>query len=191
MTSVKKKMNFVLVIIGWTEMQVNEEQWQGFARKSFERSARMPDMKRRTLLHALSTLPAAAMLPATAWTAAKHNGEKSPEGAPAVYELRVYYAAPGKLNELLTRFREHTLKLFIKHGMKSVAYWLPMDEPQKSNVLFYILEHASREAAAASWKAFGDDPEWKSVKDKSEANGKLVDKIESTFLALTDFSPKL
>jgi hypothetical protein len=150
----------------------------------------MPGMKRRTLLQTLSALPATAMLPALVWAAAKSNGENPAEGSATVYELRVYYTVPGKLNDLLTRFREHTLKLFAKHGLKSVAYWLPMDEPQKSNVLFYILEHPSREAAAANWKAFADDPEWKSVKDKSEANGKLVDKIESTFLALTDFSPK-
>ena len=75
--------------------------------------------------------------------------------------------------------------------MKSVAYWTPIDEPDKSNTLIYILQHPSREAATANWKSFQDDPEWKSVKEKSEANGKLVDKVDSTFLVLTDFSPKL
>ena len=69
--------------------------------------------------------------------------------------------------------------------------WTPLDEPDKSNTLIYILQHPSREAAAANWKSFQDDPEWKSVKEKSEANGKLVDKVDSTYLALTDFSPKL
>ena len=66
-----------------------------------------------------------------------------------------------------------------------------MDEPEKSNTLIYILEHPSREAAAANWKAFQDDPEWKSVKEKSEANGKLVDKVDSTYMEMTDFSPRL
>lgn len=75
--------------------------------------------------------------------------------------------------------------------MKSVAYWTPVDEPEKSNTLIYILHHPSREAAAANWKAFGEDPTWKSVQEKSEANGKLVEKIDSTFMALTDFSPKI
>jgi len=75
--------------------------------------------------------------------------------------------------------------------MKSVAYWPPLDEPEKSNTLIYILQHPGREAAAANWKSFQDDPEWKSVHDKSEANGKLVEKVDSTFLALTDFSPRL
>ena len=93
--------------------------------------------------------------------------------------------------DLLARFRDHTIKLFDRHGMKSVAYWLPMDEPEKSNTLIYILEHPSREAAATNWKSFQDDPEWKNVRDRSEANGKLVEKVDSTFMALADFSPPL
>jgi hypothetical protein len=108
-----------------------------------------------------------------------------------VYELRVYHTLPGKLPDLLTRFREHTTKLFEKHGIKNVAYWTPVDEPQKSNTLIYIILHPSREAAAANWKAFQDDPEWQSVRDKSEANGKIVEKVDSTYMALTDFSPRL
>jgi hypothetical protein len=108
-----------------------------------------------------------------------------------VFELRVYHAAPGKLAELLARFRDHTDKIFARHGMKSVAYWTPADEPEKSNTLIYILRHPSREAAAVNWKAFQDDPEWQSVRDKSEANGKLVEKIDSTYMTMTDFSPPL
>lgn len=113
------------------------------------------------------------------------------EDSSAVYELRVYHAYPGKLENVLARFRDHTMKLFAKHGIKNVAYWTPLDEPAKSSTLYYMLQHPSREAAAANWKAFQDDPEWKSVKEQSEANGKLVEKIESTFLMLTDFSPRL
>jgi len=112
-------------------------------------------------------------------------------GSTVVYELRIYHAVPGKIENLIARFRDHTMKLFADHGIKSVAYWTALDEPVKSSIFFYILEHPSREAAAANWKAFQDDPEWKSVKAKSEENGKLVEKIDSTFLALTDFSPRL
>ncbi len=142
-------------------------------------------MKRRTLLKAL---PAAAFLPPSL-LAASRDSDNPDQGSTKVYELRVYQAATGKLAELLARFREHTTKLFDKHGMKNVAYWPATDEPKKSNTLIYILEHPSREAAAANWKSFQDDPEWKSVRDKSEANGKLVENVESTFLTLTDFSP--
>ena len=113
------------------------------------------------------------------------------QSSKAVYELRIYHAARGKLSELLARFRDHTVKLFDRHGMKSVAYWTPIDEPQKSNTLIYILQHPSREEAAANWKSFQDDPEWKSIKEKSELNGKLTEQIDSTFLVMTDFSPLL
>jgi len=148
----------------------------------------MPTVKRRTLLQAL---PAATFLPASLWTALQQDSANPKQASAGVYELRVYHAAPGKLEDLLTRFRKHTLKLFDRHGIKSVAYWTPLDEPQKGNTLFYILQHPSREAAVANWKSFQDDPEWKSVHEKSEVNGKLVDKVDSTFLVLTDFSPPL
>jgi hypothetical protein len=122
------------------------------------------------------------------WAAARPKADST---STTVYELRVYHAYEGKLDDLLKRFREHTTKLFEKHGIKNVAYWTPLDEPGKSTTLIYILEHPSREAAAANWKAFQDDPEWKSVHDKSEENGKLVVKVDSTYMALTDFSPPL
>ena len=109
-------------------------------------------------------------------------------GSAKVYELRIYRAVPGQLESLVARFRDDTDKLFAKHGMKSLAYWTALDEPVKSSTFFYILEHPSREAASANWKAFQDDPEWKAVKAKSEEKGKLVEKIDSTFLTLTDFS---
>jgi hypothetical protein len=147
----------------------------------------MPPVKRRTLLQAL---PAATLLPASLWATRRDNATPD-QAASSVYELRVYHVAPGKLNDLLSRFREHTIKIFDRLGMKSVAYWTPLDEPERSNTLIYILQHPSREAAAANWKSFQDDPEWRNVKDKSEANGKLVEKVDSTFLALTDFSPQL
>jgi hypothetical protein len=108
-----------------------------------------------------------------------------------VYELRVYHTYEGKLDDLLRRFREHTMQLFEKHGIKSVAYWTPVDEPGKGMTLLYMLAHPSRDAATANWKAFHEDPDWKAVREKSESNGKLVEKTESTFLALTDFSPPL
>lgn len=112
-------------------------------------------------------------------------------GGAGVFELRVYHCAEGRLPALLSRFREHTMTIFARHGMKSVAYWAPTDEPLNSNTLFYILKFPSREAATKSWKEFGEDPEWKRVQAESEKDGKIVERIESTFLELTDFSPKL
>ena len=141
-------------------------------------------MKRRTLLQ---TLPAASLLPATAW-AAGHSKALADPSAETAFELRVYHCYEGKLPDLLKRFREHTTKLFEKHGIKNVAYWTPMDDPAKSNTLIYIIAHPSREAAAANWKAFQADPEWIAVRDKSEANGKIVEKVDSTYMTKTDFS---
>jgi hypothetical protein len=151
-------------------------------------SGRIPHMKRRTLLQ---SIPAAAFLPAALWASPKSGDETPLPSSTTVFELRLYHAAAGKLPDLLARFREHTMQLFEKHGMKNIAYWTPTDEPEKSNTLIYVLQHPSREEATANWKSFQDDPEWKAVKEKSEVNGKLVDKVESTFMALTDFSPHL
>jgi hypothetical protein len=144
-------------------------------------------VERRTLLRSLS---AAAFVPPLS-AGAREVGQETGAGTDAVYELRVYHVVPGKLDELLARFRDHTMKIFERHGMKNVAYWTPVDEPQKSNSLIYILEHPSRAAAVDNWKSFQDDPEWKKVKVKSEENGKLVEKVDSTFMKLTDFSPRL
>ena len=141
-------------------------------------------MDRRALLQ---SLPTVALIPAAVWAAAQPEQARAAESA--VYELRVYHANEGKLDDLLKRFREHTTRLFEKHGMKNVAYWTPLDDPLKGRTLIYILAHPSREAATSNWKAFGDDPEWQKVRDASEVNGKLVEKVDSTFMALTDFSP--
>jgi hypothetical protein len=145
-------------------------------------------MKRRTLLQ---SLPAVALLPTVDWFPSSQEKGGSGSSTTRVFELRIYHAYEGKLDDLLRRFRDHTTKLFEKHGIKNVAYWTPTDEPLKGRTLVYILAHPSRDAATTNWQAFRDDPEWQSVRDKSEANGKLVEKIDSTFMTLTDFSPKL
>jgi NIPSNAP len=103
------------------------------------------------------------------------------------FELRTYHAAPGKLDELNARFREHTMKLFERHDITSIGYWVPVDNT--NNELIYLLAYPSREARETSWKEFMADPDWKAAQKASEANGKLVDKVESKYLTATDFSP--
>lgn len=103
------------------------------------------------------------------------------------YELRIYTAEKGKLNDLLKRFRNHTTKLFENHGMTNVGYWLPLDNPEEK--LYYVLSYPNREAREASWKAFTADTTWQRVRKESEVNGKILNKIESVFLKTTDFSP--
>lgn len=105
-----------------------------------------------------------------------------------VYELRTYYTHPGKLADLQTRFRNHTTRIFEKHGMTNIGYWVPQDEPAKSNTLIYVLAHDSREAAKKSWDAFRNDPEWQKVRTESEANGPIVTKVDSVYMDPTDYS---
>lgn len=106
-----------------------------------------------------------------------------------VYELRTYTAAPGKLADLQARFRNHTVRLFEKHGMKNVGYWSPTDAPASDDTLIYILEHASRDAATASWDAFRADPDWQAAYQASQRDGRLVSNVDAVFMQATDYSP--
>lgn len=105
-----------------------------------------------------------------------------------VFELRVYHTFPGRLPALEARFRDHTISIFNRHGMTSIGYWTPQDAPGSENTLIYILAHPSREAAAQHWKEFAADPEWQKVAKESEADGKIVEKVDSTFMKPADFS---
>lgn len=106
------------------------------------------------------------------------------------FELRTYYAAPGKLEELHARFRNHTLKLFKKHGMEIVGFWGPTDKEKGSeNILVYVLAFSSRKARDKAWGAFRSDPEWQAVLKESEKNGKLTEKVDSVIMMATDYSP--
>jgi hypothetical protein len=122
--------------------------------------------------------PAAAKPAATAPTSPTFAGSR-------VFEMRTYYAHPGKIEDLHKRFRDHTTGLFKKHGMENVGYWVAWD---KTDVLVYILAHKSRAAADASWKAFREDPDWVKARAASEAAGPIVAKVEVAWLSATDYS---
>ena len=112
---------------------------------------------------------------------AKENGK--------VFELRTYTSAPGKLDDLQSRFRDHTTRIFAKHGMKVIAYWTPTDPEKADDTLIYVLEHASQEAANQSWQAFAEDPEWAEVSEASNANGRILAKVVREYMKATDYSP--
>jgi hypothetical protein len=103
-----------------------------------------------------------------------------------LFELRIYYAETGKLDALIERFQKHTTKIFKKHGMENIGYWLPIHNDK--NQLIYVLAYPDMAAREAAWKAFGSDPKWKQVQQASEANGKIVNHVESYFMKATDFS---
>ena len=132
-------------------------------------------------MNTLLTLSAVSLIAGAGLVAAAENKDTR------VYEMRIYYAAPGKLDDLNKRFREHTLRLFEKHGMENIGYWTPIDNT--NNALIYVIAHASRDAAKKSWADFFADPDWKAAAKASEANGKLVSRLESHFMQVTDYSP--
>ncbi|MFC5411630.1 NIPSNAP family protein [Larkinella bovis] len=106
-----------------------------------------------------------------------------------LYEVRIYYPTPGNYEAIIDRFRKYTCRIFEKHGMTNVGYWLPIDgSPER---IIYILSYPSREARDASWKAFGSDPEWKEVVAKTEANGKIVAKVDQIFMTEAEISPAI
>jgi hypothetical protein len=104
------------------------------------------------------------------------------------YELRIYHAAPGKLEALHNRFRQHTNKIFVKHGMEIVGFWGPTDKEKGSeNQLIYVLAYPSRQAREASWKAFAADPDWLAARKASEVDGRLTEKVESVYMGEVDY----
>jgi len=109
-------------------------------------------------------------------------------GANRVFELRKYTAPEGKLGELEARFRDHTIRIFNRHNMTSIGYFVPQDAPDSQNTLVYILAHPSREAAKKNWAEFQADPEWQKVNTESQINGRIVSKVESVFMEPLDFS---
>ena len=135
----------------------------------------------------------AAVLLTVGYVAGRASGTDAAEAAQQqdtrVFELRTYTTHPGKLDALNARFRNHTVKLFEKHGMTNVVYLTPMDAPQSENTLVYLLAHKSREAAKASFDAFRKDPDWVKARTESEAAGPIVIKVDSVFFTPTDYSP--
>jgi hypothetical protein len=127
---------------------------------------------------------AASVLCAGSLALGADNSTKADDGP--VYELRTYTANEGKMADLHKRFRDHTMQIFEKHGMKNIGYWVPVDKP---DTLVYIIEHKSQGAAKESWKAFRADPEWRQVSKESEKNGRLVKEVKSVYMKATDYSP--
>ena len=105
-----------------------------------------------------------------------------------VFELRVYHAVPGKIPALVSRFRDTASKLLAKHDLKAVGYWVPEDAPASDNTFIYILAHPSREEAKKNWDALRADPAFQEM-TKSEQAEKLLEKVDSTYMQPTDFSP--
>jgi len=138
-----------------------------------------------------SRIVSAAALLAIGFAAGSWNAANiaHAQGAGKVFELRTYTAPDGKLPNLQARFRDHTIRIFNKHGMKSVGYWVPQDTPTRDNTLIYIISHDNREQAKKNWADFQADPEWKKVSAESQVDGRIVSNVVSVFMDATDYSP--
>ena len=137
-------------------------------------------LARRSVLVALAAIVAGGAMPHSS------QAQTAPAAAGRVFEMRTYYCHPGRLDALNKRFRDHTNRLFKKHGMELVGYWTPTEKP---DMLVYILAYPTREAATASWAAFRADADWNAARTASEADGPIVQKVESVFMTPTDYSP--
>jgi uncharacterized protein (DUF1330 family) len=139
-----------------------------------------------SILYFVSVIAAAQTAPAPPTVAPSPSLTKDSR----CFEIRTYTAAPGKLEALHARFRDHTMKIFKKHGMEVVGFWGPTDKEKGSeNTLVYVMAFPSREARDKAWKEFREDPEWQKAQTESEKNGKLTEKVESVILMATDYSP--
>ena len=105
-----------------------------------------------------------------------------------IYELRVYTAMPGRLPDVLARFRDHTVGIWNRLGIRQFGYWTTVVGPD-SNALTYMLVWESLADRELKWGKFVVDAEWVEVRKTSEAAGPIVAKMDSSFLAPTSFSP--
>jgi len=149
----------------------------------------------RVLRRAAAATLAAGMALVASACGTMNMGEVVAPTPPAIglYELRVYTASPGKMDELDARFRDHTIDLFRKHGMTPIGFWhvYTTNSQPADDRLFYLMGYKDRAARDDAWRAFAQDPEWQSVYQESQKDGSLTSKIENIFLNAADYSPKL
>lgn len=101
------------------------------------------------------------------------------------FELRTYTVraeGPGSIDLLHSRFRQHTNRLFRKHGMEIIGFWHPTNKP---NTLIYILAYKDRAARDAAWKGFQSDPEWAKVRSEMQVGTA----VEAIFMNSVDYGP--
>jgi len=182
-TDEETSKNTLIYIIKHKSRDAANESWKAFlADPQWQEAAAASGVGK------LASKPESVYLEATdyspTWDTTSENSQADEDD---VFELRIYKAAPGKLGKLDARFRDHTIRLFDRHGIKSVGYWHPTDEPAASDTLVYVLKHNSADAAKASWKAFGADPEWKAAAQASDV-GPLAERPTVIYMRATDYS---
>ena len=180
-TDGEKAKNTLIYVIKHKSRDAAKASWKAFgADPSWKKVAKESQVDGRIL----AKRPESTYMETTDYSPNWKNGEAD---ADDVFELRIYKAAKGKLGKLDARFRDHTIKLFNRHGIQSVAYWHPTDEPDSKDNLIYIIKHDSQTAAKKSWQAFIADPDWKKAA-KASGVGRLAKPPASTYMKATDYS---
>lgn len=177
--------NTLIYVLSYPDMAAREKAWKDFGSDpEWQKVAADSEKDGKIVAHVESVF----MKQADFWKKIRPRKARQAQKHPMVFELRTYTCAPGRLPALLTRFSQHTIHIFKKHAMTSVVYWTTVETDGQQSRLVYILAHPSEAAAKVSWAAFQEDPEWKSVKQASEKDGKIVEKVESVFMAPLPFS---
>ena len=180
---VENKQEALIYLLSYPSRAARDKSWKAFSADTDWKKAYEASHVNGPLVKKVESV----FLQATDFSPAVAISKQSPE---RTFELRVYKTPPGKLDALLKRFQEHTVKLFAKHGMTNIGYWVPTDEKQgASDTLIYLLAHKDAAAHAKSFKEFRADPDWVAAKSASEADGSLTIKVESTLMKPTDYSP--
>jgi hypothetical protein len=107
-----------------------------------------------------------------------------------IYEYRVYEVVPGRMQDLHDRFKNHTLNIFTRHGIRPVAFFTATTNKSR-NQLSYIVAFDNLEQRSRCWQNFLADPEWIRVKKESEKEEKLVLNVDSQIFNATEYSPVL
>ncbi|MFM1560999.1 MAG: NIPSNAP family protein [Roseibacillus sp.] len=180
-TEEKRSKNTLIYVIKHKSRDAAKASWQAFLADPDWKKAAKESQKDGPIL---AKRPESVYMEATDYSPTWKNGKADDDD---VFELRIYKAAEGKLGKLDARFRDHTIGIFNRHGMKSVAYWHPTDEPDSKDHLIYIIKHDSRDAAKKSWQAFSRDPAWKKAAKESGV-GRLAKAPDATYMKATDYS---
>ncbi|MEM9646032.1 MAG: NIPSNAP family protein [Planctomycetota bacterium] len=178
-TSEKASKNTLIYIVKHKNREAAKASWKAFLADPEWHAARD-----QSGVGKLAKRPDVTFMEATDYTPVWENRNSDEDD---IFELRIYKAAEGKLGKLDARFRDHTIRLFEKHGIRSLGYWHPVDEPDSNDTLIYIIEHENEDAIKGSWRAFGSDPDWKAAA-KASGVGKLAAPIESTYMKATPYS---
>jgi uncharacterized protein YbaA (DUF1428 family) len=177
------KENVLIYVLAYPSKEARGASWKAFMSDPEWKAAQAASEKDGKLVNKVDS----QFMMATDYSHAIMAKSESPA---RLFELRVYHTNEGKLKNLDARFRDHTMEIFEDLGMQNIAYWHLMDDQAGANsTLVYLLGFKDEAARGKAWQGFGQDPRWKKAYAESIVDGKLVNKVDSTQMKATDYSP--